>query len=100
MAMASAVLVALDVVNTWLDDLPSAAMVVDVINAFCFALPAAETALPAMAMASVVLVAVLEAGLPPDLAKRVFDDCVAEEATEGDDNTKIEEKDDMIVGIN
>jgi len=53
-----------------------------------------------MTMASVVLVAVLEAGLPPDLVKRVFDDCVAEVATEGDDNVKIKEKDDMIVGIN
>jgi len=42
----------------------------------------------------------MEAGLSPDLVKRVFDDCVPEEATEGDDNTKIEEKDDMIVGIN
>ena len=53
-----------------------------------------------MTMASVVLVAVLEAGLPPDLVKRVFDDCVAEEATEGYGNAKIEEKDDMIVGMN
>ena len=68
-----------------------------------FALKNRLVALPAVAMASVsakscsVFGEVTE-GLPTDLVKRVSDDCVTEEATDGVDNPKIEEKDDMIVG--
>ena len=129
--MSSVILVTLDVANTFLDAnalvgaLPSAAIVVGIINAWLFCLPAvglaidakhalldtlmvtamSSVALPAVVLASVsaescFVVGVVTEGLSTDLDKRVSDDLVTEEATEGVDNPKIEEKDDMIVGIN
>ena len=62
-----------------------------------------SVALPAVVLASVsaescFVVGVVTEGLSTDLDKRVSDDLVTEEATEGVDNPKIEEKDDMIGG--
>ena len=62
-----------------------------------------SVALPAVVLASVsaescFVVGVVIEDLSTDLDKRVSDDLVTEEATEGVDNPKIEEKDDMIGG--
>ena len=127
--MSSVILVTLDVANTFLDAnalvgaLPSAAIVVGIINAWLFCLPAvglaidakhalldtlmvtamSSVALPAVVLASVsaescFVVGVVIEDLSTDLDNRVSDDLVTEEATEGVDNPKIEEKDDMIGG--
>ena len=127
--MSSVILVTLDVANAFLDAnallgaLPSAVMVVDIINTWLLCLPAmglaidaehalldtlmvtamSSVALPAVVLASVsaescFVVGVVIEDLSTDLDKRVSDDLVTEEATEGVDNPQIEEKDDMIGG--